>query len=170
MEAYERNERLIIFAGLGVLLIAMTITGSVTSEAQVMYGIYPPPINKYYLQGQNFLVTFAVRALIYVVVFIILAVHISAYAAVKERGGTGEEFVGYRRIRWFYRLSPENRRKVRAGGQLLEMRKKAPEPDSDDSGTDLETLEVKDEVAAAGAVDRQQAMREQRRIKMQQRL
>lgn len=131
----------------GTIIIGALIFSSVFDESETIYQILPEPMKQYYKSGMNFMVTFLRFGLLYPLVYLIIAIHISAYHAVKARGGTGEEFVGYRKIRWFYNQTPENRRKIRAGGQLHEQRLEGSDPDSDDSGSDLESYARKDDAA-----------------------
>ena len=133
----------------GAIVIGALVFSNLYNEAQMMYEVLPPPMNQYYRQGLYFMLTFLIRGLLYTLIFLGIAIHVSAYYAVKARGGSGEEFVGYRKIRWFYRQSAENRRKIRAGGQLREQRMQGSDPDTDDSGSEFEQFNKMDAAGMA---------------------
>jgi len=142
---------------LAAVVVASLIVGSVIDEFRIIYGLLPPPVQDYYKAGYNFMQVFGLRCFLFVFLFLLIAIHISSYAAVKARGGTGDEMVGYSRIRWFYNQPGEIRRKIRAGANLFEMRTADKNMDSDDSGSDLEgehDADVAHAAAIAGDLER----------------
>ena len=106
----------------------------------------PPPLNTLYGMGLNFLITFLLYGWVPGLVHGAVAFHVAAYQAVLGKGGVGDEFVGWKRLPWFYSLSAEKRREVRAGARPEDLRKRltadiAYDEDSDSGEEYLETIE-----------------------------
>ena len=134
--------------GLFVVVLTALILSAVFHETQWVKSMLPHPMNELYGMGLNFIVTFLFYAWLPGLLHIAIAIHIAAYQAVLERGGVGDEFVGWKRLRWFYNLSSERRREIRAGAKPEELRRRVLDneyPDSEDSTSGSEFEEVIDE-------------------------
>jgi hypothetical protein len=134
--------------GLFVVVLTALVLSAVFHETQWVKSLLPYPMNDLYGMGVNFLVTFLVYAWIPGIIHGAVAIHIAAYQAVLERGGVGDEFLGWKRLRWFYAQSSERRREIRTGARPEELRQRAEKseyPDSEDSTSGSEFEEVIDQ-------------------------